>query len=125
MNRQKPDALQEERENMKALVLGITGDVARLISSQGLQKDLRVLELIIFGMFVVTKTYMTARRNSEKTNSQITGFHREMLDYATNEYFIKSPAMKDRKVLGPTDAAEVLSGVEKFHKEFLSRSELR
>lgn len=125
MNKHQSDMLQEERENMKSLCLGITGEVARLISNQGINRDLRVLELTVFGMFVVIQTFMAARRDQEETNSQITDFHREMMDYVTNEYFIKLPSIIDRKILESADAADVVSQVQKFHDEFISRSTSR
>src|SRR5208283_1599600 len=49
---------EEKLEVMKSLCFGIVGDTGRLLSNQGFNKPIDIIELAIFAMFVVTETYI-------------------------------------------------------------------
>lgn len=93
----KKDTVSDKQgqELMKFLCLGIVGDIGRLLSNQGFNKPIDVLELIIFAMFVVTETYTLSQKGLDKASPQLDQFHLNMVDYMTNEYFLKENAVED------------------------------
>lgn len=88
---QKNGLMKDEKvqELMKSLCLGIVGDIGRLLSDKGFNKPIRIIELIVFGMFIVTETYSLAKKKSEKAEPQLDQFHLDMTNYVTKEYFLK------------------------------------
>jgi hypothetical protein len=97
--RDKRDAAsdKQERELMKSLCLGIVGDTGQLLSNQGFNKPIDVLELILFGMFVVTETYTLSQKGLDKASRQLDQFHLDMVNYVTDKYFLKENTVKDTK----------------------------
>jgi len=80
---------------MKSLCLGIVGDTGQLLSNEGFDKPVKVFELIIFGMFVVTEAYTLVKKELDKASPQLNQFHLDMVNYVTNEYFLKETTAKD------------------------------
>jgi hypothetical protein len=97
---------EKDKELMKSLCLGIVGDIERLLSNEGFNKLLKVPELIIFGMFIVTETYTLAKKGLDKASPQLDQFHLDMVNYATNEYFLKDTSSGD------------ISNILEFHDQF-------
>ncbi len=88
---------KKERELMKSLCLGIVGDTGQLLSDQGFNKPIDVLELIIFAMFVVTDTYTLSQKGLDKASRQLDQFHLDMVNHVTDKYFLKENTGKDTK----------------------------
>lgn len=107
--RNKMDNAQEDkavRQLMKSLCLGIVGDISRVAVAEGFSKTpIKEIELLVFGMFIVTETYTLAQKGVEKARPQLNGFHLDMANYVTNEYFLKDDTKDTNDVL-------------EFHKSF-------
>ena len=86
---------EKVQDLMKSLCLGIVGDIGRLLSNEGFNKPIRIVELLVFGMFIVTETYSLANIKSEKKEPQLDKFHLNIINYVTNEYFLKEANNKD------------------------------
>jgi hypothetical protein len=80
---------------MKSLCLDIAADIRQLLSNRGFNKPIKALEFIIFAMFVVTESYTLTQKRLDKASPQLDQFHLDMVDYVTNEYFLKENAVED------------------------------
>jgi hypothetical protein len=91
---QAPDT--KEAEIMKSLALGIVGDLGRLLKEHDLgKKPIKIVELLVFGMFVVTETFTYAKKGLEQARESLDLFHEEMIEYIFKEYFFKTAKAKD------------------------------
>lgn len=113
---QKDELMKDKnvQELMKSLCLGIVGDTGRLLSDQGFNKPIRIIELIVFGMFIITETYKLVIKDPDKTSPQLDQFHLDMTNYVTNEYFLKETSDKGTN--------EVLEFHDKFYDLVSTRS---
>ena len=92
--RKKPGA--KDAELMKSMVLGIVGDMARLFKEHGLTgKPVKIIEALIFAMFVVTETFTAAKRGLEQARESLDQFHQDMVEYMFTEYLYKDKKAKD------------------------------
>ncbi len=89
----------ENIERMKSLCCGIVGDTARVLTDSGFNRPIDTIELIIFAMFIVTESYILAKKESAKTTEALDKFHLEMFNYVTNKYFIKQHESDDEETL--------------------------
>lgn len=81
---------------MKSLTLGIVGELGRMLKEFGLgRQPIRIIELIVFAMFVVTETYTSAKRGLESARGGLDRFHEDMTEYIFTEYFFKTTKAKD------------------------------
>jgi hypothetical protein len=81
---------------MQSLTLGIVGDLGRLLKEQGLgAKPIKIIEALVFAMFVVTETYASARQGPEKARGELDRYHEDMIEYILKEYFFKDAKAKD------------------------------
>jgi hypothetical protein len=88
--------VNQESKLMQGLVLGIVGDLGRLLKEQGLgQKPIKIIEALVFAMFVVTETYTAAKRGSEAIREGLDPFHEDMVEYIFKEYYFKNAKAKD------------------------------
>jgi hypothetical protein len=86
----------KEAELMKSLALGIVGDLGRLLKEHGLgQKPIKILEAIIFAMFVVTETFSAAKKGLEQARESLDLFHEDMVEYMFKEYLYKDQKARD------------------------------
>jgi hypothetical protein len=94
---ERPQAVEEkESELMRSLTLGIVGDLGRLLKEQGLgQKSIKIIEALVFAMFVVTETYTSAKEGLETAHEGLDRFHEDMIEYIFKEYFYKTAKAKD------------------------------
>ena len=93
---QAPDT--KEPELMKSLALGIVGDLGRLLKDHGLgQKPIKIVELLVFAMFVVTETFTHAKQGLEQARESLDLFHEDMIEYIFTEYFFKTTKAKDKE----------------------------
>lgn len=88
---ERPEELKiNEPEVMKSLTLGIVGDLGRLLRDQGLgQQPIKILELIIFAMFVVTEAFVSTKKGLEQAQESLNLFHEDMTEYIFTEYLFK------------------------------------
>jgi len=83
-------------ELMKSLVLGIVGDLARLFKEHGLTgKPIKIIEALIFAMFVVTETFTAAKKGLDQARESLDQFHEDMVEYMFTEYIYKDQKAKD------------------------------
>jgi hypothetical protein len=94
---QRPEGpAAKDADLMKSLALGIVGDLARLFKEHGLgQKPIKILETIIFAMFVVTETFTAAQKGLEQARESLDLFHEVMVEYMFKEYLYKDQKAKD------------------------------
>lgn len=85
---------QKDRELMNSFCLGFASDIRQLFLDEGFDEP-NVLELVIFGMFVISETYPLATKRFDKANSQLDQFHLDMVNHLTNEWFLKVTTIKD------------------------------
>jgi hypothetical protein len=72
------------------------GDLGRLLKEHDLgQKPIKIVELLVFGMFVVTETYTYVKKGLEQARESLDLFHEEMIEYIFKEYFFKTTKAKD------------------------------
>jgi hypothetical protein len=85
-----------EPEVMKSLALGIVGDLGRLLQELGLgQQPIKILELIIFGMFVVTEAFVAVKKGLDQAQEPLHLFHEDMTEYIFKEYLFKHQKAQD------------------------------
>ena len=86
----------DEPEAMKSLVLGIVGDLGRLLKEHGLgQKPIKISEALVFAMFVVTETFTSVKKGLDEAREGLDRFHEDMNEYIFKEYFLKTTKAKD------------------------------
>ena len=86
----------KESELMQSLTLGIVGDLGRLLKEQGLgDKPIKIIEALVFAMFVVTETFTSAKKGLEEAREVLDRFHEDMIEYIFKEYFYKNVKAKD------------------------------
>jgi hypothetical protein len=97
-NPQAPTAT--EPELMKSLTLGIVGDLGRLLKSHGLgQSPIKILEAIVFAMFVVTETFVSAKKGVDTARDALDLFHEDMVEHIFKEYLFKDKKAQDMEEL--------------------------
>jgi len=85
-----------EPEVMKSLALGIVGDLGRLLQELGLgQRPIKILELIIFAMFVVTEAFVSIKKGLDQAQESLNLFHEDMTEYIFTEYLFKHQKARD------------------------------
>lgn len=90
----------KEPQLMKSLVLGIVGDLGRLFKEHGLgAKPIKILEALIFAMFVVTETFASAKKGLEQARESLDLFHEDMVEYMFKEYIYKDQKAQDMEEL--------------------------
>ncbi len=83
-------------ELMQSLTLGIVGDLGRLLKEQGLgEKPIKIVEALVFAMFVATETFTSAKKGLEEARKALDQFHEDMIEYIFKEYFYKTVKAKD------------------------------
>jgi hypothetical protein len=88
--------VSKESQLMQDLVLGIVGDLGRLLKEHGLgQKPIKIIEALVFAMFLVTETYTAAKRGPEAAREGLDPFHEDMVEYIFKEYFYKNAKARD------------------------------
>jgi hypothetical protein len=86
----------QDPELMKSLALGIVGDMARLCKEHGLgTKPIKIIEALIFAMFVVTETFSAAKKGLDQARESLDLFHEDMVEYMFKEYLYKDQKAKD------------------------------
>jgi hypothetical protein len=86
----------KESELMESLTLGIVGDLGRLLKEHGLgQKPIKIIEALVFAMFVVTETFTSAKKGLDEAREGLDRFHEGMIEYIFKEYFYKTAKAKD------------------------------
>ena len=86
----------KEPDIMKSLALGIVGDLGRLFKEHGLgQKPIKIVEALIFAMFVVTETFTAAKKGLDQARESLDQFHEDMVEYMFTEYLYKDQKAKD------------------------------
>jgi len=86
----------KESEVMKSLALGIVGDMGRFLKDEGLgQQPVKILEMIVFAMFVVTEAFITIKKGLEQAQESLDQFHEDMTEYIFMEYFYKDQKAQD------------------------------
>ncbi|MGQ9687959.1 MAG: hypothetical protein ACUVXF_04100 [Desulfobaccales bacterium] len=112
-----------EPEVMKSLTLGIVGDLGRLLKNYGLgQTPLKILEAIIFAMFVVTETFVSVKKGLEPAREALDLFHEDMVEHIFQEYLFKHQKAQDMEELKAS--FEQLSGLinrryQEYRQNFL------
>jgi arsenate reductase-like glutaredoxin family protein len=98
---ERPQAPEtNEPEVMKSLVLGIVGDLGRLLKEHGLgHKPIRILEAIIFAMFVVTEAFVSVKKGLDQAQESLDLFHEDMTEYIFKEYLFKHQKAQDMEEL--------------------------
>jgi|UniRef100_A0A7C5EQF1 arsenate reductase-like glutaredoxin family protein len=85
-----------EPELLKSMTLGIVGDLGRLFKEQGLGlRPIRILEALIFAMFVVTEAFVNAKKGLEPAREALDQFHEDMVEHIFREYVFKETKAKD------------------------------
>jgi hypothetical protein len=93
-NRKEPAA--KDADLMKSLALGIVGDLGRLFKEHGLAgKPIKIIEALIFAMFVVTETYTAAKKGLEQARESLDLFHQDMVEHMFKEFLYKDKKAKD------------------------------
>ena len=86
----------KDSQLMQSMTLGIVGDLGRLLKEQGLgEKPVKIVEALVFAMFVVTETFTSAKKGPEAAREGLDLFHEDMIEYIFKEYFYKSVKAKD------------------------------
>lgn len=86
----------QEPELMKSLALGIVGDLGRLLKEHGLGgKPVNIMEAVIFAMFVVTESFVSAKKGLEQAHESLDLFHEIMAEYIFAEHFYKDQKARD------------------------------
>jgi hypothetical protein len=86
----------KDHDLMKSLALGIVGDLGRLLKEHGLgTKPIKIIEALIFAMFVVTETFTAAKKGLEQARESLDLFHEDMVGYMFTEYLYKDQKAKD------------------------------
>jgi hypothetical protein len=85
-----------EPEIMKSLTMGIVGDLGRLLKEHGLgQKPIKILEAIVFAMFVVTEAFVSVKKGLDQAQESLDLFHEDMTEYIFKEYLFKHQKAQD------------------------------
>lgn len=85
-----------EPEVMKSLALGVVGDLGRFLQEQGLgQKPVKILEMIVFAMFVVTEAFISIKKGLDQAQESLDRFHEDMTEYIFMEYLFKDQKAQD------------------------------
>lgn len=85
-----------EPEIIKSLALGIVGDLGRFLKDQGLgQQPVKILEMIVFAMFVVTEAFITIKKGLDQAQESLDLFHEDMTEYIFMEYLFKDQKAQD------------------------------
>jgi hypothetical protein len=94
---QRPEGpAAKDADLMKSMALGIVGDLGRLFKEHGLgQKPIKILEAIIFAMFVITETFSAAKKGLDQARESLDLFHEDMVEYMFQEYLYKDQKAKD------------------------------
>jgi len=93
---QPQEQVSQEPELMKSLTLGIVGDLGRLFKEQGLgQRPVKILEALVFAMFVVTEAFVNAQKGLEPAREGLDRFHEDMVEYIFKDYFFKHEKAQD------------------------------
>jgi hypothetical protein len=88
--------VSQASEVMKSLALGIVGDLGRLLKEQGLgQQPIKIVEALVFAMFVVTETFTAVKKGLEEARAELDRFHEDMIEYIFTEYYYKTNKAKD------------------------------
>jgi hypothetical protein len=91
-----PSSDQTEPEIMKALTLGIVGDLGRLLKEHELgQQPVKIIEALVFAMFVVTEGFMSAKQGGTSARASLDRFHEDMIEYLFTEYIFKRQKARD------------------------------
>jgi hypothetical protein len=91
-----PAIEQSEPAIMKALALGIVGDLGRLLKEHDLgRKPVKIIEAVTFGMFIVTEGFMSVKQGLEPARASLDQFHEDMIEYLFTEYIFKHQKAKD------------------------------
>jgi hypothetical protein len=86
----------KDADLMKSLALGIVGDLGRLFKEHGLgTKPIKIIEALIFAMFVVTETFTAAKKGLDQARESLDLFHEDMVEYMFTEYLYKDQKAKD------------------------------
>jgi hypothetical protein len=86
----------KDSDLMKSMALGIVGDLGRLFKEHGLgAKPIKILEALIFAMFVVTETFSAAKKGLDQARESLDLFHEDMVEYMFKEYLFKDQKAKD------------------------------
>lgn len=86
----------QEPEILKSLTLGIVGDLGRLFQDQGLgQRPVKILEALVFAMFVVTEAFVNAKKGLEAAREALDQFHEDMVEHIFREYVFKDTKARD------------------------------
>jgi hypothetical protein len=89
-----------EPETLKSLTLGIVGDLGRFLQDHGLgQQPVKVLEMIVFAMFVATEAFVSIKRGLDQAQESLDLFHEEMTEYIFTEYLFKHQKAQDEEEL--------------------------
>jgi hypothetical protein len=89
-----------EPEIMKSLTLGIVGDLGRLLKEHGLGRSpIKIIEALIFAMFVVTETFVSVKKGVEAARETLNLFHEDMVEYIFKEYMYKHQKARDPEEL--------------------------
>jgi hypothetical protein len=94
---ERPQGLgTKDPEIMKSMALGIVGDLGRLFKEHGLgAKPIKIIEALIFAMFVVTETFSAAKKGLDQARESLDLFHEDMVEYMFKEYLYKDQKAKD------------------------------
>lgn len=86
----------QEPAIMKSMTLGMVGDLGRLLQEHNLgRKVIKIIEALIFGMFLVTEAFVSARQGLDQAKAHLDRFHEDMIEYIFAEYFFKHQKAKD------------------------------
>jgi hypothetical protein len=89
-----------EPQIMKSLTLGIVGDLGRLLKDHGLGRTpIKILEALVFGMFVVTETFVSVKKGVDQARETLNLFHEDMVEYIFKEYLFKHQKARDPEEL--------------------------
>jgi len=88
-------ATQQVSDLMKNLTLGIVGDLGRLLREQGLgHQPIRILELVMFAMFLVTEAFVN-HMGLEEGRPALDQFHEDMIAHMFTEFIFKHQKAQD------------------------------
>jgi len=91
-----PTPETNESEVLKSLALGIVGDLGRLLQELGLgRQPIKILELIVFAMFVVTEAFVAVKKGVDQAQESLNLFHEDMTEYIFKEYLFKHQKAQD------------------------------